>query len=115
MVTYKHTKQQDKECLNFKMKSFRSSLVNTNQTMPREYCKISIDRGKKFYEIDSLHKIKDKISNRKVWDKIIDAMDADTMINCFNNQSADIQSVEGKIEFLTRYLQKCKEDLIIGG
>lgn len=96
------------------MGSFRASLVNTNTTI-REPNQVSIDRGKKFYGIDSLNKIEEKISNRKIWDKLIDAMDVDIMMQCFVGQVNDISTSKGKIEFLTRYLQKSKEDLIIGG
>lgn len=74
---------------------------------------LSLDNGVNFINLNQLTE-DEKKKIITYWGSIFNVMDRDTMEKVNNCTDADTNTVVGKIQYISDYLQVCKYDIIIG-
>lgn len=76
--------------------------------------KISFDGGKTLVDImddSTFSMVVSKLRKAKNWNVIIDAMEADALLN--TSYRGSTTTVESRVQILAEYLKNCSHDLIV--
>lgn len=76
--------------------------------------KISFDGGKTLVDImddSTFSMVVSKLRKAKNWNVIIDAMEADALLN--TSYRGSTTTVESRVQILAEYLKNCSNDLIV--
>lgn len=76
--------------------------------------KISFDGGKTLVDImddSTFSMVVSKLRKAKNWNVIIDAMEADALLN--TSYRGSTTTVESRVQILAEYLKSCSNDLIV--